>query len=223
MSPSEEMEVGQPRTKRRMEAIPPVSQDEDESLFFSYSDSEDEFDSDDDGSERANVITSKKRRCSVSPSEEMELGQPRTKRSRIPLVNAFAPQLIAGIEAIPPVSTHSVEHPSSQDGLLSSNDPPDNVFKSVEDNEEVDLAILPASTNSVEHSSSQDEVEESLVLGLNDDQMDTSSDLTPTLSIPAGEAREVPPRETSTKGRRLLKELESSLDGHYWTVMVARR
>ena len=67
------------------------------------------------------------------------------------------------------------------------------------DNEEVDLA------------------------GLNDDQMDTSSDLTPTLSIPAGGAREVPPRETSTKGQRLRKELESSLDGRYWALRSATR
>jgi hypothetical protein len=75
--------------------------------------------------------------------------------------------------------------------VILSDDPPGNTVESVVDNEEVDLA------------------------GLNDDQMDTSSDLTPTLSIPAGGAREVPPRETSTKGQRLRKELESSLDGRY--------
>jgi len=80
-----------------------------------------------------------------------------------------------------------------------SDDPPGNAVESAEDNEEVDLA------------------------GLNDDQMDTSSDLTPTLSIPAGGAREVPPCETSTKGRRLRKELESSLDGRYWAVRSATR
>ena len=49
-----------------------------------------------------------------------------------------------------------------------------------------------------------------------DDPMDISGDL-PPLSI-SGAAREVPPRETSTKGRRLRKELESSLDGDYWAM-----
>ena len=83
--------------------------------------------------------------------------------------------------------------------VILSDDPPGNTVESVVDNEEVDLA------------------------GLNDDQMDTSSDLTPTLSIPAGGAREVPPRETSTKGRRLRKELESSLDGRYWALRSATR
>jgi hypothetical protein len=42
----------------------------------------------------------------------------------------------------------------------------------------------------------------------------------PLLSI-SGAAREVPPRETSTKGRRLRKELESSLDGDYWAMTSA--
>ena len=83
--------------------------------------------------------------------------------------------------------------------VILSDDPPGNAVESAEDNEEVDLA------------------------GLNDDQTDTSSDQTPTLSIPAGGAREVPPRETSTKGRRLRKELESSLDGRYWAVRSATR
>ncbi len=42
------------------------------------------------------------------------------------------------------------------------------------------------------------------------------------LSI-SGAAREVPPRETSTKGRRLCKELESSFDGRYWAMTSAAR
>ena len=54
-----------------------------------------------------------------------------------------------------------------------------------------------------------------------DDPMDISGDL-PPLSI-SGAAREVPPRETSTKGRRLRKELESSLDGCYWAMRSATR
>ena len=53
------------------------------------------------------------------------------------------------------------------------------------------------------------------------DPMDISGDL-PPLSI-SGAAREVPPRETSTKGRRLRKELESSLDGCYWAMRSATR
>ena len=54
-----------------------------------------------------------------------------------------------------------------------------------------------------------------------DDPMDISGDL-PPLSI-SGAAREVPPRETSTKGRRLRKELESSLDGCCWAMRSATR
>ena len=53
------------------------------------------------------------------------------------------------------------------------------------------------------------------------DPMDISGDL-PPLSI-SGAAREVPPRETSTKGRRLRKELESSLDGCYWAMRSVTR
>ena len=120
--------------------------------------------------EFAPVIISKKRRRSMSPSKEMELAQPRIKRSCIPLVKSFAAQLFAGIEAI-----------------LDSDDDGDFYF---EDNR-------------------------------HDDQMDILFDLTPTLSIPAGEAREVTIRETSTKGRRLRKELESSLDGRYWVARLA--
>ena len=106
----------------------------------------------------------------MSPSKEMELAQPRIKRSCIPSVKSFAAQLFAGIEAI-----------------LDLDDDGDFYF---EDNR-------------------------------HDDQMNISFDLTPTLSIPAGEAREVTIREMSTKGRRLRKELESSLDGRYWVARLA--
>ena len=54
-----------------------------------------------------------------------------------------------------------------------------------------------------------------------DDPMDILGNL-PHLSI-SGAAREVPPRETSTKGQRLRKELESSLDSCYWAMRSATR
>ena len=50
-----------------------------------------------------------------------------------------------------------------------------------------------------------------------------SFDPTPPLSIPGAAREEQPSRESSTKGRRLRKELESSLDGGYWAMSSAAR
>jgi hypothetical protein len=75
--------------------------------------------------------------------------------------------------------------------------------------------------DSEDESDSEDDGSDLFVDNRPDDPMDISGDL-PLLSI-SGAAREVPPRETSTKGRRLRKELESSLDGCYWAMRSATR
>jgi len=184
--------------------------------------------------------------CSVkvldlrSHDKEMELARPRAKRSRNASVEVFYGQLCAKLMAVSPVGTNSVEHSASPDDSEDESDSEDDgsdlffLDNSGSDDESLKLSY----SDSEDESDSEDDGSEwyfSLspisdnsgysddddVDNRPDDPMDISGDL-PPLSI-SGAAREVPPRETSTKGRRLRKELESSLDGCYWAMRSATR
>ena len=161
--------------------------------------------------------------------KEMELAHPRAKRSRNASNEVFFGQLRAQLMALSPVGDSEDESDSEDDGsdlfFLDNSGSDDESLKlsysdsedesdSEDDGSEWYFSLSPISDNS--GYSEDDDVD-----NRPDDLMDISGDL-PPLSI-SGAAREVPPRETSTKGRRLRKELESSLDGCYWAMRLATR
>ena len=161
--------------------------------------------------------------------EEMELAHPRAKRSRIAPNEEFFGQVCAQLMAVSPVGDSEDESDSEDDGsdlfFLDNSGSDDESLKlsysdsedesdSEDDGSEWYFSLSPISDNS--GYSEDDDVD-----NRPDDLMDISGDL-PLLSI-SGAAREVPPRETSAKGRRLRKELESSLDGCYWAMRLATR
>ena len=161
--------------------------------------------------------------------KEMELAHPRAKRSRNASNEVFFGQLRAQLMAVSPVGDSEDESDSEDDGsdlfFLDNSGSDDESLKlsysdsedesdSEDDGSEWYFSLSPISDNS--GYSDDDDVD-----NRPDDPMDISGNL-PLLSI-SGAAREVPPRETSAKGRRLRKELESSLDGCYWAMRLATR
>ena len=150
--------------------------------------------------------------CSVkvldsrSHEKEMELARPRAKRRWNASDEVFFGQLFAKLMALSPVG-------DSEDASDSEDDGSDLFFL---DSSGLDDQSLKLSYSDLEDESDSDDVD-----NRPNDPMDISGNL-PPLSI-SGAAREVPPRETSTKGRRLRKELESSLDGCYWAMRSATR
>ena len=170
--------------------------------------------------------------CSVkvidsrSHEKEMELARPRAKRRRNASDEEFFGQLCAKL-AESQVGDSEDESDSEDDGsdlfFLDNSGSDDESLKlsysdsedesnSEDDGSEWYFSLSPI----LDSYSDNDDVD-----NRPDDPMDISGDL-PPLSI-SGAAREVPPRETSTKGRRLRKELESSLDGCYWAMRSATR
>ncbi len=177
---------------------------------------------------------------SRSHEKEMELACPITKRSRNASVEVFASQLCAKLMAVSPVGTNSVKHSASPDDSKDESDSEDDGSELffLENSGSDDESLKLSHSDSEDESDSEDDGSEwyfSLspisdnsgysddddVDNRPDDPMDILGDL-PPLSISRA-AREVPPRETSTKGRRLRKELESSLDGCYWATRSATR
>ncbi len=169
-----------------------------------------------------------RRCCSVevlgsrSHDREMELARPRAKRSRNASAEEFVGEVCAKLMAVSPVGTNSVEHSASPDDSEDESDSEDDgsdlffLDNSGSDDESLKLSY----SDSEDELDSEDDGSEWYFLSSpisdnsgysedddvdnrSDDPMDISGNL-PPLSI-SGAAREVPPRETSTKGRRLRK------------------